>query len=125
MHWATPYIGRKGTCWDTLAVIYREIFGISLPEVEDVTQATVMQVALRIQRGLQEDWTEIEVPFDGCAVGMGLRNIIHHVGVYSTADGGRVVHCYGTHNVVADTVRMLKVKGFKVVKFYRHRLWPS
>ncbi len=67
----------------------------------------------------------MQAPFDGAAVAMSQKMAIHHVGLYTTADGGRIVHCQDKANVIADTIRGLKLKGFRTIKFYRHITWPT
>lgn len=134
MHWACQYIGmrhRQGgrgpkevDCWGLLRLVYAQKFSISLPELPGVCLGTLASMASHIASGLQDDWVLTEVPFDGCAVAMSQREVIHHVGLWATADGGKIIHCWDSHNVIADTLLGIRQKGFRVVRFYRHRLWP-
>lgn len=131
MHWGAKHIGRTpeavGLCWGLLRLVYAE-FGIQVPEVKGLTRENAAAVAAGVRDGLKEDWEEIQKPEEGCAVGMSITSDpdeIHHVGVYTDSDGGRVVHCWGRYNVIADTLRGLALKGFRVVRFYRHKAWPS
>lgn len=129
-HWAKTWIGKKpeevGFCWGLLRLVYGG-FGIALPEVLGLTLENSAIVAARAVDDLASDWREIPLPFEGCVVAMSQASsgYIHHVGVYTGSDGGRVVHCWGRGRVVADDFRGLRLKGFNLLKFYRHKLWPS
>jgi hypothetical protein len=129
-HWAAKYIGRSpdaiGYCWGLLRLIYAD-FGIQVPEVRGLSRENAEAVAAGVRGSLMEDWDEVPYPVEGCAVGMNLRDNgeIHHVGVFTHSDDGRVVHAWGTHNVIAETQRSLRLKGFKVIKFYMHKSWRT
>lgn len=135
MHWAVKYIGMKHVrggrepgavdCWGLLCLVYREEFQIELPAYPGVTAQSIPFIASTIKSDARRDWVELEKPVDGCAVAMSQRVIPHHVGIYVTADGGRVIHCWDTQNVISDTFRGLAAKGFQVIKFYQHHLWPT
>lgn len=130
MHWAVKYIGKTpeeiGFCWGLLRAVYAEQ-EVGLPAVEGLTMRNADEVAAKVRDKLTGDWVEIEEPQELCAVAMSQApdGQIHHVGVYTSADGGRVVHCWGAHRVIAEDFRRLRLKGFKIIKFYRHKLWPS
>lgn len=129
MHWATKYIGKKPEevdfCWGLVRLIYAE-FGVELPKVEGLTRSNAEQIASKVRGTLAVDWAEVLLPFEGCVVGMsqtgGLQ--FHHVGVFTNADRGKVIHCWGSQNTIADGLRSLRLKGFQTIKFFRHRLWP-
>lgn len=127
MHWAVPFIGKKpeevGYCWGLLRSVYAT-FGVDLPTVEGLTLRNSYQMAAIVRSGFIADWEIAEKPFDGCAVGMSQLQEIHHVGIYAAADGGKIVHCWSRHNVIADSPNGLSWKGLRIVKFYRHRSWP-
>jgi cell wall-associated NlpC family hydrolase len=131
MHWSVPYIGlaatEVGRCWGLVRVIYAEQFKIILPHYPGVMFLPLPQIADQIRQSIVADWREIQAPEDGCAVGMGERGpeALHHVGVYAAADGGRIIHCYGRHNVIADNLAGLRLKRFSTVRFYKHKLWPT
>lgn len=109
-------------CWGLVFLVYAETFGISLPTFPGLSVSNLTAETLR---EVESQWTQVEKPFEGCLVAMSQRSAIHHVGIYTSADGGRVVHCREHSNVVVDTLRGLSVKGFQVIKFYRHTLWPT
>jgi cell wall-associated NlpC family hydrolase len=135
MHWATKYIGMPYElgarredcvdCWGLLWLIYHEQFGIELPEFPGIAAASAIAINSTLRDSVQSDWIQIPKPFEGCAVGMGMRKALHHVGVYVNADGGRIVHGWDGRNVVADTLKSLSSKGFRTVAFFRHLQWPS
>lgn len=134
-HWILPYIGlrhalggrdRNGVdCWGLLYLVYREHFGIELPVFPGVTVAGLADVVDLIQREVDSCWFEVVAPFDGAAVAMSQKSAMHHVGLYAEADGGKVIHCWNSQNVIVETLASLRrFKGFRTIKFYRHKLWP-
>jgi len=134
-HWAAKYIGMpflpggrtaEGVdCWGLLCLIYREKFGIELPTIPWIGRASIQEQINTVINADGKDWQEVPDPFDGAAVGMSLRTAIHHVGIYVVADGGKIMHSAGIQRVVADTVRGVKSKGYRTVKFYRHKSWST
>lgn len=129
-HWATKYVieGKNRTglnCWSLFQLIYAENFGIFLPEIPDLNISNLHNVCNAIKEERQLCWIEVVQPFDGCGVGMGQTKAIHHVGVYADVDGGKIVHSWEGQGVIADTIRGVKLKGFRSIKFYRHYLWRS
>lgn len=123
-------IGARGPeavdCWGLLGMIYAREYGISLPELPGASVDPIPTINARIEEAATgPDWTEIKEPAEGCAVAMSQNKALHHVGIYTQADGGKVIHSWDGHSVVADTFRSLRLKGFKTIKFFRHRLWPT
>ena len=136
MHWihhylSIPYVpggrDRQGVdCWGLLRLAYLEQFHIALPEIPGISAEKALALTDTLEQEKKASWTEIAKPIDGCGVGMSQRTILHHVGIYAAADGGKVIHCWSRNNSVrADTFRSLWSQGFLVVKFYRHNLWPT
>lgn len=133
-HWARKYIGmqhslgargpRQVDCWGLLCVVYKNEFKIDLPQFPGIALCSVVAITSAIGESAKKDWIEVKNQFDGCAVGMGLQKVVHHVGIFADADGGKVIHSWEKRNVVADTVDGLRAKGFRTIKFYRHREWP-
>lgn len=135
MHWATKYIGipyvqggRDSTgldCWGLVRLVYKEVFGMDLPLYPGITAKGLLYITSTIEEEAKEgEWDEVAFPFEGSAVAMSQRKAIHHVGVFTTSDGGKIIHCQDGQSVIADTPRRLAQKGFKVVRYYRHKLWP-
>lgn len=129
MHWSLNYVGKTpeeiGFCWGLLRTFYAG-HNIQLPVIPGLTKENHIEIAEACQRVLVCDWEQVPEPFEGAAVAMSVLEFgdIHHVGIWTDADGGRIVHCWGDHRVVADTLRGLKQKGLKQIKFYRHKSWP-
>lgn len=134
-HWSHLYVGlphkpggrdRSGLdCWGLLRLVYKEQFDIDLPDLPGIHAAKVLETCHTVESEIKESWIEIPEPVELCAVGMSKKTAIHHVGIYTKADGGKVVHCYSHPTMVADTLRMLHILGFRTIKFYRHVLWPG
>jgi cell wall-associated NlpC family hydrolase len=135
-HWAVPYIGlpyelgARGPdsydCWGVLWTVYQNVFGITLPEYPGITMTTLAYQCGVINREIMNHWEEVQKPFDGAGVAMGMKGAAHHVGIYISADGGKILHAsQDAGSVVLNTVNQLRFHGFRMIKFYRHRLWPT
>jgi probable lipoprotein NlpC len=128
-HWSSKYVGVPYVvggrdiggldCWGLLKLVYEQEFGVNLPAYTTLDVESAAQVCATVDEGA-EDWLEIQKPVDGCAVAMSKRKAIHHVGVFTNSDGGKILHSWDRKSVVADTVRGLWLRGFKIVKFYKH-----
>jgi len=135
MHWARPYIGMpvadggrgpvEVDCWGLLRLIYLREFNLLLPELPGISVASVMERSSEFDKSMG-DWVEVQKPFDGAAVGLSQNPpFMHHVGIYTTADGGKIVHAWKDQHVIADTLQGLRLKGFRTIKFYKHAQWPT
>jgi cell wall-associated NlpC family hydrolase len=136
MHWSAKYIGmpyepgargHHGSvdCWGLLYWVYAREFNILLPLYPGLTIDYGLHPARVMQSEVVQNWKEITTPFDGAAVAMSHKDVIHHVGIYASSDPDRVIHSWDFHPVVAETLRGIKIKGIKTVTFYRHNLWPA
>lgn len=131
-HWATQYIGLpfesgargpdKVDCLGLVRLVFAKLHGVELPELPGLNFELPMASASEMKRNLVKDWIEIPRPVEGCLVAMSQRRSIHHIGVYADVDGGKVIHSWINVGVVADTLRGLRMRGVKVIKFYRHVL---
>ena len=136
MHWAAQYVGKKHEiggrgpdvfdCWGLLWWIYKHQFHIDVPTLPGVSSGSALSIHREMCKHIRHvDWYLIHQPEDGCAVAMSQSHAYHHVGIYLEADGGKILHCWDNNNVVADTLRQLKLKGLKTIHFYKHSLWPT
>lgn len=127
-HWSTRYIGlpysiggrdRDGVdCWGLLCLVYQNEQGIRLPELPGVVQWDSLAISREILGQSKGSWSEVSAPMEGCAVAMSLREVLHHVGIWTDADGGKVIHAWKDHPVVADTIKSLRLKGIRTIKFF-------
>ena len=134
MHWATKYIGlpyeagargpQRVDCWGLLRLAYKENFQLDLPLYPGVSLNEPVHASSVIKKALAEEWLPVEEPFDGALVAMSQREAIHHIGLYVTVETGRVVHCWNSQCVVADSLRGLRLRGMRTIKFYKHSQWP-
>jgi len=131
-HWARNYIGlphchggrdRSGLdCWGLVTLVYEEVLGIMLPELPGITTQGVFAVSREIATQRTAGWTRIERPIECGIVGMSHNHALHHVGIWTDADGGKVIHCWKS-SVVADTLDALKRwKGIRTLEFYCYGL---
>jgi len=132
-HPAAQYIGLKFCaggrsretgvdCWGLVRLYYEEQKGIILPDLPGITNADILGISRTIVQESHGPWKEISRPEDGCAVGMSLRTLLHHVGIWIEVDGGKVLHCWEGGAVVAESLRMLRLKGIKIIKFFTYGL---
>lgn len=127
MNQLSKFIGKTpqevGFCWGLLRLAYAD-HGISLPIVDGLFSENAVQRADEVRDWLSGDWIPTDTPKECCAVAMSQfpDGRIHHVGIYS---GGLVIHAWGSHRVVAEDFRRLRLKGFTTIKFYCHKLWPT
>lgn len=128
-HWAAKYIGLPYAiggrelngldCWGLLRVIYRNEKGIDLPELPGITAEGVSTISREILDQTQANWTEVARPADGDAVAMSQKTVLHHVGIWAEADGGKIIHCWKCP-VIAESLKMLRLRGIRVVRFFRY-----
>jgi len=137
MHWAAKYVGvpyaegargpQAYDCWGIIQLIYRQEKGIVLPDLPGLRAPMIKEINDAIQRESAIDWKEMVTPVEGCVVAMGHTEDLHHVGIWidTGAEGGKVLNSRAGHNVVVDTLRAIKLRGLRVVKFYKHKQWPG
>lgn len=134
MHWAVKYIGMKYEeggrgpvsfdCWGLLRAVYSEQFNIELPLLPGISVTSVRAKNRAMQLAIRDEWIS-SGPFDGAAVAMSQDTVFHHVGVYFSADGGKVLHAWKGQNVIASSFQDLGFKGIRKINFYRHSKWPT
>ena len=127
-HWSTRYIGlpyviggrtREGLdCWGLLRLFYQEEKNITLPELPGIVENGVLDISRTIIQEKLASWKYVALPEEGCAVAMSQRQVLHHVGIWTDADGGRIIHSWQAP-VVADKLSDLRrQRGFKRIEFY-------
>lgn len=131
-HWATHYVGlpylaggrdRAGLdCWGLLRLVYLEQRGIELPQLPGVYVDDELLISRENLAQCVKGWTEQPLPVEWCAVGMSRKTIIHHVGIWTEADGGKVIHCFHGKPVTADTPKSLLLKGLRIKEYF---VWPT
>ena len=120
LHWATKLIGKPWVpewhCWSLVRDVYGEQLGIPLPDfmADPETKRREIQKA-----SLSPEWVELDGPEELCVVAMSRRNIFHHVGVYTEADGGLVVHVQEGTCTVADSLAYLQKVGWQRIGFFK------
>lgn len=109
-------------CWGLVYFVYREYFGIELPQFPGIKEIGLFAVARLLKEGTTfgGDWTEINQPVHGCGVAMGFNRRLHHVGVWLDLDGGLVLHAAETSRVAAARLSDLRKTGINQVVYYRH-----
>ena len=69
---------------------------------------------------LYEGFELVSVPLDGDCVLMRQGRYPSHVGLWSSRDGGRVVHALPGSGVVAQPPGELALAGYEIAGFYRY-----
>jgi hypothetical protein len=134
MHWSSKYLGLKYQpgargpenvdCWGLVRLVYLQEFRIELPLFPGVAESVAFKLRSFIEEETNRNWIQSE-PFEGAGVAMSRGRAVCHVGIWTPLDGGKVIHCLEGVNVVADTIRNLKLKGLRYLEFYRHKSWPT
>lgn len=138
--WASLYIGKpwlsggRGPtsfdCWGLVWWVYQHHFGISLPCYPGLN-ADDKRIPIRLfsnaisqidQGVLQDDpvlaaWKLTTTPSEGSGVVMGSNGYFAHVGIFTTMDGGLIIHSAENIGVVASTLREIQSKGMPTILF--------
>jgi hypothetical protein len=114
----TPYDKAERHCWWLVSLVERELFGRSLPAVDNKVIGGARERA-RIFAGHNERtrWVDAPQPRDG-SIAMMSKNRLHdvHCGVYLlTPAGGRILHTDAPHGVVFDSpAELTHARGWRV-----------
>lgn len=125
MHWICDYLGTQWTpvdfnCWGFVGKVYRDKLGAELSFQEDVDADNKIEVAQRIAIASDSgEWEERQIPKEFDVVLMG-RSTPAHVGIWTEADGGLIVHCSEGRGVNAISLQKARDAGYKIIRFYRH-----
>lgn len=108
-------------CWGLLWFIYLNYFGVEL-ELHPVDPIHHEEVAKRINAGVDDgQWVRLMKPVDGCAVALSKSKVFHHVGIFTSIDGGLVLHAHDSGRVVAQSLAGLRSQGWSRIQFYKHK----
>lgn len=132
MHWAKLYIGRRYSefasgpdildgCWQLVRRVWRDIFGLSIPDVGVDMQSDRAIAAAFAAAGAAYGIRarRIGAPVDGCAVYLTAARWPHHVGIFADCDGGGIVHALQDAGVVFTRRHALRFLGLRELAFYR------
>lgn len=128
-HWSRQYLNLRipyspgectrqaCDCWGFVRLVYQEKLNIVLP---DLPAFGSMEWAHRSASMRESCWKQVEKPFEFCAVGMARKDVLHHVGVWTEADGGCIVHAVADRGgLCTDTLKTLRLRGIRVFRYYR------
>ena len=120
MNWASNYVGKRfKDCWDLVRQIYGTEMGVVLPDHASGMVLNVLEIVKKgaavVDSGI---WRRIPAPLDLCVVALSRSTLIHHVGVFTEQDGGRIIHAEVDHPAVAQSVPQMKRHGYKRIDFY-------
>jgi hypothetical protein len=66
-------------------------------------------------------WEQTATPREGDVVMMGHSRREHHVGVWTTADEGKIVHCSRGVGVTARSEESMRAEGWANFSYWTHR----
>lgn len=120
MTWARKYIGSTPKdCWAFVREIYQAELDVFLPEYAGIMIGDIGKIAKTMELASESStWNRINHPIDFTVVAMSKGKAIHHVGVYTSADRGKVVHSLEGTAVVANDWNQLKKVGFQRIEYY-------
>ena len=134
-HWAAAYVGRpyrlgaRGPdaydCWGILVEVYESQFGIQLPLLPGISAAAAIAISREIDLASKEEWDQVGTPFDGCAVALSQARAYHHVGMHVDVEGGKILHAMEGQGVMIENLRRMRLRGFRRIAYFKHRLWPT
>jgi len=96
---------------------------VLLPSLPGVASSDLLGISREIVRETARLWQEVARPSEMCAVAMSQGQIPHHVGVWTAADGGKIIHAWKDLATIADTVRTLRLRGFRTIHFFSYGLY--
>lgn len=120
MSWARKYIGTiPENCWLFVREIYKTECGFELPPFAHIMVGDIAKIVKTMElESVSPNWIKKEKPFEFSVVAMSKSEAIHHVGVFTEEDGGKIVHAYEGTAVVANDLLQLRRTGFKRIEYY-------
>lgn len=120
MSWASDTIGAKPkNCWLFVRDVYKDHLDVELPKFASIMVGDIPSIVKTMEiQSKNEMWRKIEEPTEFCVVAMSKSRYIHHVGVWTEEDGGKVLHSFEKKPIVANDLLQLHRVGFKRVEFY-------
>ncbi|MDC1268169.1 C40 family peptidase [Gammaproteobacteria bacterium] len=117
--------GAKGPdsfdCYGLLYWVKKNFYGQEIPHLDGIGSLNKFGIRelASIFGSNMDVWEELEYPIDGCAVALSqLRVGVHHCGVWTSIDGGLVIHAEETNRVRAQTIQNLRLHTWRTISFY-------
>ena len=127
MHWTDTYLKKKWKedCWTLASNILHDQRSLMVPAYAIPSDlSSPKENSQRIGEGLKE-WKRLANPKELCLVAMSKsKKFIHHVGIYSEADDGVIIHSELSNGVKINSLRELRTLGWKRIEFYDY-ICPS
>ncbi len=136
-HWAMDYLGKPWVngatgpdaydCYGLVVAAYRDMLGETLP-IFSVAASEPLRLRRLMADNVEPDspfgWYREVVPSELDAVLLSHGERPHHVGLWTNADGGRVVHSLEGVGVVAESLATLNLGAWKVLGYFSRRVSP-
>lgn len=123
MTWAAKYIGipwvaGESDCWAFARRVWLEVFGWHVPPVNVDAMSRLASTRAMLAPDMYVGWQPATGPAEGAAVVMSKGRHASHVGVWTYADGGGVVHSVQGVGVVFTPLPAMAAMGLKVLAYY-------
>jgi hypothetical protein len=129
MHWSWKYVGKpwvKGArgpnaydCFGLFLDAYKAVDGVELPDLGELSKIAENRIIR--DSAASDEWKRIDLPEQELdAICMGRNDVIHHIGIWTEADGGRVIHSVEGSGVISQTLAQIMGAGYRTIQFYRH-----
>lgn len=134
-HWTTKYLGlpwRNGArgpdafdCWGLVWWVYLKELNIKLPLYSGIDALSVGLVSRTIRQETEQGsfggkWRRLAQGQEFAGVALGLTSLLTHVGIYTEADGGYILHAGESKSVIAIKPSKILSHGFKRIEFYQY-----
>lgn len=126
-HWSQKYIGKPWVngargpdafdCWGLLWFIYKHELGIELPLYPGIDAKDKALVRDQIL-GRPACWVKLDRPEEFAGVALGISSFTH-IGIYTEADGGYIIHAVEKHNVIAQRPAQFRDMGWAKMEFHK------
>ena len=126
IHWSAAWLGQawhptENDCWMFARRVWAQQFGWQVPAVGVEALDLRAVLAACAQHPERAAWQPVTTPEEGDAVLIGKGRIASHVGVWTNANGGAVLHCQRGAGSVLQCPAALAMLGWKKLEFHRRR----
>jgi len=120
MNWAENYVGTsQKDCWQFIREVYEKELSIELPEFSGIMIDNIREITRTMEiQSKNNMWTRVSTPIDLNVVALSKGSFIHHVGIYTELDQGKILHAFQGALVAAHDEVQLKKQGFKRIEYY-------
>lgn len=109
-------------CWGLVWLVYREEFGIDLPEFVGANTHEAPELAGKLISMIRaKDFIWMDDPIEPCGVAISKNGDYDHVGIYIKSVHGVLHTCRERPFSCLESFRNLRTSGYNSFQFYEHR----